>query len=131
MARMQKSLTALTILVASVWLPMGSEARDLHITAAVDQQVRVFGHVRFGRNCSPGAIPEMTIVEPPKLGTLSTMVETVTLTAPDFGTFSRGNSGPGKVVYYTARTAGHDSFHYRVSSPGLPAADWVVTVDVR
>jgi hypothetical protein len=73
----------------------------------------------------------MTIVESPKLGKLSTTVEDVTLTSPDFGTCAPGAVGPGKVVYYTAQTSGRDSFHYRMSSPGLPTTDWVVTVDVR
>jgi hypothetical protein len=122
---------ASAILAAAVCLPALSEARELHITATPGQQVRVFGHVRFGRGCSPAAIPEITIVESPKLGTLSTAVETVTLTAPDFGTCDPGKAGPGKVVYYTAQTSGRDSFHYRMSSPGLPTTDWVVTVDVR
>jgi hypothetical protein len=124
-------LATAAIFVAWLWLPGLSEAKDLHIAAGIGEEVRVFGHVRFGKDCSPGAIPEMTIVVPPKLGQLSSKIETVTLTAPDFGRCAAGNIGPGKVVYYTAQTTGRDSFHYRMSSPGLPTTDWLVTVDVR
>jgi len=132
-----------TILVALVWLspsfgnetfgcsPVSSLCRNLQITASVGQQVRVGGHVRFQRDCKHGPIPEMTIVVQPKLGTVSTNVETVTSTNPNFGTCPPGSVGPGKVVYYTATTSGRDNFHYRMSSPALPTTDWFVTANVR
>jgi hypothetical protein len=115
---------------ASLCLSMPAQAKDLHVTATVGQPVRVYGHVRFSKNCGPGPIPAFTVVTPPKLGTLSTKVETVTLTSPDFGTCGAGLSGPGTVVYYSARAPGRDSFHYRMSSPGLPTTEWQITVDV-
>src|SRR5580700_11185385 len=106
---------ALAIVLATSCLPVASRARDLHINAAVGRQVRVFGHVRFARDCQPGTIPDMTIVDAPKLGKLATKTETVTLTSPDFGTCPAGIAGPGTVVYYTAEASG-DRFHYRMSS---------------
>jgi hypothetical protein len=127
MHRMQQILLAIPVLM---FFSLESEGRDLHITAAIGQQVRVFGHVRFADDCEPGAIPEMAIVTPPELGELYSKVEPVTLTSPDFGTCPPGLTAPGKVVYYTAQKSGHDSFHYRMSSSGQPTTDWVVTVDV-
>jgi len=121
----------LHLAVGVMALPAVSEARDLQITASVGRQVRIYGHIRLAPDCRPDQIPEMTIVVPPKLGTLSTNVETVKLTTPDFGKCPPGSVGPGKVVYYTATTKGRDSFHYRMSSPTLPTTDWFVTVDVR
>jgi hypothetical protein len=117
------SLTALC-------LPTRLEARDLHITAAIGQQVRVFGHVRFADDCGPGDVPDMAVIEAPQLGRVSTAVEDVTLTARDFGSCPSGLSAPGRVVYYTADKTGHDSFRYQMSSPGKPTTDWVVTVDI-
>jgi hypothetical protein len=122
---------ALPAIILAMCLPAGSQARDLNINAAVGQQVRVFGHVRFARDCRPGAVPDMTIVDAPKLGTLTVRTETVTLTNPDFGTCPAGSAGLGTVVYYTAEASGQDRFHYRMSSPGLPTTDWMVTVEVH
>lgn len=130
MRSFSKSLTMSAILIASLCFALPSQAKTLHITAQIGQQTRVYGHIRLAKNCTPGVIPDMTIITPPQLGKLSTALETVTLTAPDFGTCGPGTAGPGKVVYYTAQKSGHDSFHYRMSSPGLPTTDWLVTVDV-
>jgi hypothetical protein len=125
------SFAGSTLIVASVGLAFPAQAKSLHITALVGQPARVFGHVRFAKDCSPGPVPEMTVVAAPSLGTLSTRAEPVTLTAPDFGSCPPGSHGPGLVVYYTAKGSGKDSFHYRMSSPGLPTTDWQVTVDIR
>jgi hypothetical protein len=127
---MRGMLHILLAVLALMSLPSQAEARDLRIAAAVGQLVRVFGHVRFADDCEPGPIPEMAIVAPPLLGELSSKVEPVTLTSPDFGRCPTGLTAPGKVVYYTARNSGHDTFHYRMSSAGQPTTDWVVTVDV-
>jgi len=109
-----------------------SEPQNLHIAATIGQQVRVHGHVRFDRNCSPDAIADMTIVTPPKLGELSTKVEIVTLTriTPPSRGRCLGQTAPGRVVYYTAQACGHDTFHYEMSSLGHRTTDWTVTVDV-
>jgi hypothetical protein len=109
-----------------------SEPQNLHIAATTGQQVRVHGHVRFAHNCSPDTVADMTIVTPPKLGELSTMVESVTATrfTPPFRGNCLGHRTLGRVVYYTAQTCGHDTFHYLMSSLGRPTTDWVVTVDV-
>jgi hypothetical protein len=109
----------------------GAAAKDLHLTASVGETIRIYGHVRFAKGCAPGAVPDLAMVVEPKLGKLSTKVEPVTLTAPDFGSCPAGLSGPGRVVYYTAIAGGRDSFHYRMSSAGLPTTDWTVTVDIR
>ena|ERR1019366_7075674 len=105
--------------------------RELHIQATVGQDVRVYGHLRLSRDCGQGAIPEMTVVKPPSTGMLSARIETVTLTAPDFGSCSAGHSGMGKVVYYQATGAGNDAFEYRMSSPGLPTTTWSVSVEIH
>lgn len=109
-----------------------SEPQNLHIAATIGQQVRVHGHVRFERNCSPATIANMTIVTPPKLGELSTKVEIVTLTriTPPSRGECLGRAAPGRVVYYTALACGHDTFHYEMSSLGHRTTDWTVTVDV-
>jgi hypothetical protein len=124
-----KFLIVMAAITASTSVPLRSEARDLHVTASIGQPVRVFGHVRLNDDCGPGDLPDMTIVAPPQLGEVTTKVETVTLTARDFGTCANGGSAPGTVVYYTARQGGYDSFHYQMSSQGKPTTDWVVTVD--
>ena len=131
MRRTPRQFALLAMILASLCLPLPSQARDLHIDGAVGQQVRVFGHVRFTRDCSPAAIPQMTVVAAPKLGKLAATTETVTMTNPDFGNCPAASAGPGTVVYYTAQMSGQDSFHYRISSPGQPTTDWVVTADVH
>jgi hypothetical protein len=129
MRQRRRSLAGYTLIIVGLVLALPAEAKSLHITGVVGQPVRVFGHVRFAKDCSASPIPAMTVVTAPSMGTLSTKPESVTLTAPDFGTCPPGSRGPGVVVYYTAKATGKDSFHYRMSSPGLPTTDWQVTVD--
>ena len=131
MRRQRRSLAGYTLILVGLCLAFPAEAKSLHITGVVGQPVRVAGHVRFAKGCDGGPLPAMTVVTAPSMGTLSTKTEPVTLTAPDFGTCPPGSRGPGVVVYYTAKAAGKDTFHYRMSSPGLPTTDWQVTVDIR
>jgi len=106
-----KSVTMSTvIIVASLCFPLNSEAKSLHITALIGQQTRVFGHVRFAKGCGPGVLPDLEIVTPPKLGKLSTALETVTLTAPDFGTCAPGTAGPERWFTTRRKRAGTTAF---------------------
>jgi hypothetical protein len=134
--RSQRDCLLLMTLAAAVSTPaLGqgrSEPQNLHIAATVGQQARVHGHVRFAAHtCSPETVADMTIVTPPKLGELSTKVEPVTATGftPPFRGGCFGHRALGRVVFYTARTCGRDTFHYLMSSLGMPTTDWVVTVD--
>jgi hypothetical protein len=105
--------------------------RELHIQGAVDQEVRVRGHVRQANDCGQGPIPDMKILKPPSIGTLTVRIETDTITTPVFGNCGPGFSGLGKVVYYRAANSGNDAFEYQMSSPGLPTTTWSVTVEIR
>jgi len=105
--------------------------RQLHITATVGNEARVYNHLRLTQSCGQGPIPEMTVVKPPSLGKLSARIETVTMTDPNFGSCSAGATGMGRVVYYTADRPGKDAFVYRTSSPGLPTVTWTVDAEVR
>jgi hypothetical protein len=105
--------------------------RELHVLVTVDQEVRVYGHLRLARGCGQGPIPDMTVVKPPSIGMLAVRIENVTLTQPDFGSCGAGHIGMGRVVYYRAASAGTDAFQYQMSSPGLPTTTWSVTVEIR
>ena len=124
---------ALVAAIAGSTAPLA--ARNLSYEAAVGHQTPVGSHVRFAKgssDCAPGEIPTMTIIVPPKLGDLSTATAPVTLAHPDFGTsYCVGRSAPGRLVFYTPRAAGVDTFHYQMSSQGLPTTDWFITVHVR
>jgi len=109
----------------------GPLRHELRIQATVGQEVRVYSHVRQANNCGQGPIPEMKVLKPPSIGTLTARIETATITTPSFGTCAPGFSGRGKVVYYRATTAGNDAFEYQMSSPGLPTTLWSVSVEVH
>jgi hypothetical protein len=83
--------------------------------AAVGETVRVRGHVNFGRGC--GTIPtNITVVQPPRHGTLAVRDETVQGGDPVFGAGCRDLWGNGKAVYYTRTSLGTDTFDYDSSS---------------
>jgi hypothetical protein len=105
--------------------------RILNIQANVDQEARVYGHLRLSRNCGQGPLPKMTITMPPSSGVLTVRTEIVTLTTANFGNCSPGHAGNGSVVYYKATARGKDAFEYQLSSSGLPTTTWSVTVDVQ
>ena len=109
----------------------GRLRRELRIQATVGQEVRVYSHVRQSNNCGQGPIPEMKVLKPPSIGTLTARIETATITTPSFGTCPPGFSGLGKVVYYRATAGGADAFEYQMSSPGLPTTLWSVSVEIH
>jgi hypothetical protein len=121
---------ALTLMLA-ILTNCQVHARDLELQTVVGRTIRVFGHLRLSAECRQGPIPEMTMVQPPSLGALSTKIGQVTLTSPDFGNCSAGHSGNGKLVFYTARMKGTDSFAYKMSSLGQPTTDWIVHVVIK
>src|ERR1700730_11165897 len=67
--------------------------RKLNIQAIVDQDTRVYGHLRLARGCVQGPIPKINVTKPPSSGALAVKNEIVTLTAPNFGNCGPGHSG--------------------------------------
>jgi hypothetical protein len=133
---MTKWLIAAVALAVPQFTPAKAPAaeslhRELRIMATVGNEARVYAHLRLTPGCGQGAIPKMTVIKPPSIGKLSSRVETVTMTDPNFGPCGAGATATGRVVYYTADRPGTDAFVYRTSSPGLPSVTWSVNAEVR
>jgi uncharacterized caspase-like protein len=90
----------------------------LHSYAAVDQTIRLRGHVNYQHHCDSVIETNITVVQAPTHGKLTTKDETVKSTDPELGRDDkcRGSSGRGKVVYYTRTSLGPDEFYYTSSS---------------
>ena len=89
--------------------------RRVERRAAVGETVRLRGHINYQRGCA--VIPTIiTVVQPPRHGTLAIRDESATLADPIFGDQCRGQSGTGKVVYYTRTSLGTDTFDHESSS---------------
>jgi len=116
------ALACVISIAAVAW----SAERQLHRVAAVGETIRLRGHVNFNP-CGTTIATTITVVRTPIHGTLATHNETVKAGDPELGTGDRcrGDSGQGKVVYYTRTSPGADQFEYTSSS-----ANGVVKVDV-
>jgi len=123
---------ACSLAVTASTLAQERAERQIQRHAAMGQTVKLGGHVNYDRRRGYGrcdiVIPTtITVVQAPSHGTLAIRDEIVKSAEPELGRGDkcRGSSGLGRVVYYTRRSPGSDTFKYDSSS-----ANGVVHVDV-
>jgi len=123
----RRRMIGLVVLGCTVGIVSSLSARDLHAHAPLGRTVRVWGSVNFTHHCSTAIETTITVTQPPAHGSVSIRDEIVKQNSPDFGSCG-GQSGRGKVVYYTRSSAGIDHFKY-TSSSTAGAVDHDVTID--
>src|SRR5208282_3715549 len=113
---MEKWIGALAF-AAPLLLASSASPRDLRVSAAVGQTVKVFAEIHHARHC---ALLEtvITIDKKPTHGTVSVQDAMVRLTDPDFSSECLNQAGQGKAVYYTRTSPGIDHFKYSSSAVG-------------
>jgi hypothetical protein len=95
-----------------------------------DKPVQLNFHASAHKNCTPGALPTVRIIEPPKSGTLTVREGTLTTDqvsgCPPIKT-------PARVVSYQARTGyvGPDHLVYEVTSENGEVATFDITINVK
>jgi hypothetical protein len=95
-----------------------------------DKPVRLNVHASAHKNCTPGALPTVRVIEPPKSGTLT--VREAALTTNRF-TGCPPIKTPARVVFYQPRAGyvGPDHVVYEVTSENGEVATFDFTIDVK
>jgi hypothetical protein len=122
---------ALSLSVVAAASAQSQHEAERHIRrhAEVGETVRLRGHVNY-HLCDTVIPTTIVVVNAPSHGTLAVHDEIVKSTNPELGRGDKcqGNSGMGRVVYYTRTTPGTDVFRYdSTSDNGVVHID--VTVD--
>jgi hypothetical protein len=117
---------ACSLAIATSALAQERAERHIQRHAAIGQTVKLSGHVNY-YPCGTAIPTTIRVVQAPIHGTLAIRAEIVKSTDPVLGRGGkcRGDSGPGRVVYYTRTSPGSDKFKYDSSS-----ANGVVHVEV-
>jgi hypothetical protein len=124
---MEKWIGALAFAVALL-LASSASPRDLHVSAAVGETVKVLSEIHHARDCTL-LETVITIDEKPIHGTVSVRDAMVKLTHPDWSLECLNHPGQGKAVYYTRTSPGIDHFKYSSSAVGNQTALRNVTVE--
>ena len=114
----------------SAWGQKPDVEREIQSHAAVGARVRLGGHVNYDRACRIVIPTKITVIQVPQHGNVTVRDEVVKSAHPELGTGDKckGQSGKGKVVYYTRTTTGSDRLIYDSSSDN-GVVQVTVTVD--
>jgi hypothetical protein len=109
---------------------LAQDANYTSVNATSDKSVELGYHASAHKNCTPGALPTIRVIEAPKSGTL-TVRRGVLTTEKVAG--CPGLKTPAQVVFYLAHAgyAGPDRVKYEVTSENGEVATYEITINVK
>ena len=119
---------AANCLIATAALAQAANYTSVETTS--DKPVQLTYHASAHKNCTPGALPTVRVIEPPKSGVLT--VRRAVLTTNKV-VECPGLKTPAQVVFYQARAGyvGTDHVSYGVTSENGDVAAYDVTITVK
>jgi hypothetical protein len=119
---------AANCLIATAALAQSTNYTSVEATS--DTSVQLTYHASAHKNCTPGSLPTVRLIEPPKSGVLTVRRATLT-TAKVEG--CPGLKTPAQVAFYRSRAGfvGTDHVSYGVTSENGEAAIFDVTITVK
>lgn len=106
-----------------------SQSQPSNVTVQSGKEVRLSTHGVFKKDCTPGPVPEVKAITPPKNGSFVVKTATVKTSATSA---CANKEGPAQVVFYQSKDgfAGSDAVTYQVKTASGQTQSHTVSLTV-